>query len=312
MGDLAAHICREVTPQVAPADVALWANISAAITADGLEAALLKHPPNSGIEPLIGIATAELISSREREVVTEVFNGQRKLRLTRLVGKMLKPGSGIPIVTTNYDRLVEVAIEEAGLGVDTLFLGHFAGWLDPKHSHLSFCQNVRLHGKRPVYSYRERALVFKPHGSLDWYLREGRPVRYAGELPGATRLIITPGQNKFRNGYNSPFDIHRERGNHAIDHALRFLVLGYGFSDDHLETHLTPAIQSGKPTLILTYALSTKAAQLAAEHPNVLAMDHATQAGVAGTRVIHHQTDHFLPGLSLWDVNSFVSEVLEP
>lgn len=312
MSELASHICTIVAPQVPPDDAALWSVIAKAILTDGLENALLRHPPNGHIESLISIATAELISNRERDVITEVFNGTRTLRLTRLIGKMLKPSTGIPIITTNYDRLVEIAIEEAGLGVDTLFLGQFAGRLETKLSHLSFCRNVRLHGKRAIYSYQERALVFKPHGSLDWYLRDGSPVRYGGELPGATQLIITPGQNKFRNGYNSPFDIHRERANHAIDSAKKFLVVGYGFSDDHLETHLTPAIKLGKPTLILTHTLSTKAARLAGEYPNVLALDHATQAGITGTRVIHRQTDQFLPGLRLWDVDSFVSEVLEP
>ena len=312
MGELADHLRAEVGPALSPSDSAAWKGIAVAIAVDGLEAALLKHPPSNTIEVAIASSTAELIATRERTVITEVFNGTRKLRLTRLLKKMLRPNSGQTIVTTNYDRLVEVAAEEADLGVDTLFLGQFAGQLKPKESRLSFCLNVSLKKRRPVFSYSPRAIVLKPHGSLDWYLRDGRPVRYGGDLPGATRLIITPGQNKFRNGYESPFDTHRERANRAIDEALKFLVLGYGFNDDHLETHLTPRIKEGKPTLMLTHSLSPKALQLAHDHPKVIALDYENQGGVAGTRVIHSRTDHFIPGLALWDVGSFVTEVLEP
>lgn len=312
MGELADHLKTAIGPTLSPGDLAAWKEISIAIAANGLEAALLKHPPSNTLEIAIGNSTSEFIAGRERDVITDVFNGTRVLRLTRLLKHMLKPNSGLPIVTTNYDRLAEVAAEDAGLGVDTMFLGQFVGPLNPKESQLSFCRDVTLKNRRPTFTYAQRATVLKPHGSLDWYLRDGRPVRYGGDLPGATRLIITPGQNKFRNGYDSPFDAHRERANRAIDQASRFLVLGYGFNDDHLETHLTPAIRAGRPTLMLTHSLSPKALQLALANANVLALDYERQGGHDGTRVIHCKTPHFVPKLALWDVHSFVSEVLEP
>lgn len=136
---------------------------------------------------------------------------------------------------------------------------------------MSFCREVTLKAGRAQYRYRPRANIFKPHGSLDWYHRDGKPVRYSGDLD-LPRLIITPGLNKFRNGYESPFDRHRERANSAIDRASRFLVIGYGFNDDHLETHRTPRIRSGVPTLLLTYGLSDNAVKLVNECHNVIAI----------------------------------------
>lgn len=135
---------------------------------------------------------------------------------------------------------------------------------------------------------------------------------YAGNLSDATRLIITPGQNKFRNGYESPFDHHRAKANDAIDRASRFLFLGYGFNDDHLETHLSPAIKGGKPTLMLARTLTPNAAAIAQANANVMALEHYEEAGVAGTRLTFNKAQQFLPGLTLWDVNSFIDEVLEP
>ena len=214
-------------------------------------------------------------------------------------------------MTTNYDRLVEIAAEEAGLGVDTMFVGHFAGALNEKESRLSFCREVTLRGKTVKWGYRHRINVFKPHGSLDWYLREGEPVRYAGDLP-SVRLIITPGLNKFRNGYESPFDRHRDRANAAIDRASRFLIIGYGFNDDHLETHLTPRIRSGVPTLLLTHTLSSNAMKLASECDNVVAIQRALVGGTEGTSVFVNKKELQLADLALWELNTFVSEVLEP
>jgi hypothetical protein len=312
MGELANHLCATVGSGFVGTDLAAWNDIASLIRSKGLEAALLEKAPSAVIEAAVAAATGNLIAERERNVITEVFANTRTLRLTRLIPHLLKPSSGLPMITTNYDRLVEIAVEEAGLGVDTMFSGRFAGRLNERASRLSFCREVTLKKNKVSYHYQPRALVCKPHGSLDWYLRNGTPVHYSGDLPGATRLIITPGNNKFRNGYESPFDHHRSRANDAIDRASRYLIIGYGFNDDHLETHLSPAINAGKPTLLMTYALSSPAEALALAHTNVIALDRANQRGEDGTRVIVEGKQFFFPGLALWDIHSFVSEVLEP
>lgn len=312
MGELADHLRATVGLGLADEDAEIWATLVPLILAKGIEAALLEKPPTPALESAIAVATGAMVSERERTVITEVFAGARKLRLTRLMAHVLKAPTGIPIVTTNYDRLVEIAVEEAGIGADTMFSGRFAGTLNERESQLSFCRNVFLKKRIVTFHYQSRAVICKPHGSLDWYLRNGRPVCYSGDLPGAARLIITPGQNKFRNGYESPFDHHRSRANEAIDRASRFLILGYGFNDDHLETHLSPAIRGGKPTLMMTRSLSPAAEAMAISHANVIALDHAQHASVDGTRVILDKAQIFFPGLALWDVHSFIEEVLEP
>ena len=272
---------------------------------------MLQLPPTPGLEIAIVARTSELVSARERKIVAEVFSRARTLRFTRLLKHLLKPESGLPIITTNYDRLIEVAAEEASLGVDTLFVGSFAGELNEVESRLSFCREVTLRERRVHYRYRLRANVLKPHGSLDWYHRQGKPVRYSGDLD-LPRLIITPGLNKFRSGYESPFDRHRERANLAIDRASRFLIIGYGFNDDHLETHLSPRIRSGVPAILLTHSLSANALALIADCPNVIAIERGEENGAVGSRVFISGVQNFLPGILLWDVGEFVTEVLEP
>lgn len=312
MGELADYLRATIGEGLGAADQAAWAEITPLIQTKGLEGALQERAPTAALESAISIATGSMIAHRERLVIASVFNGVQQLRLTRLLGHMLKPSSGLPFVTTNYDRLVEVAVEEAGIGADTMFVGRFVGSLNERESKLSFCRNVTYKKPNVTYHYRSRALICKPHGSLDWYLRKGKPVCYAGDLSDATRLIITPGQNKFRNGYDSPFDHHRAKANDAIDQASRFLFLGYGFNDDHLETHLSTAIKGGKPTLMLSRTLTPNAAAIALANASVTALEHHEEAGVVGTQLTFNKTQQFLPGLALWDVNSFIDEVLEP
>lgn len=308
MGKLAEHLRIHVGPALEKEDLKQWSKLEPLILDKGLEAALLEVSPRPGVESQIARLTGQLIAEQERSVVSEVFNGTRILRLTKLVPHLLRPAAGLPVITTNYDRLVEVAIEEAGLGVDTMFIGRYAGKLNPLQSQLSFCRDVTVKGGKAHLSYQSRAIICKPHGSLDWYLRGDTPVHYAGDLTGATRLIITPGHNKFRNGYDSPFDRHRERANQFIDKASRFLIIGYGFNDDHLETHLAPAIKAGKPTLMLTHGLSEKAKKLAHLFANVIAIESMRD----GTRMIIDKMEISLPNRTWWDLESFVRDILEP
>lgn len=314
MGELGDYLFANIGSGLSGADLAAWTAASPLISTQGLEAALLAVPPTPSLEALISAATGRFISERERMIVSEVFTGKRQLRLTRLLAHFVKPAAGITIVTTNYDRLVEIAVEEAGIGADNMFVGRFSGQLNERESRMSFCRDVTVKPRRTVATllYRQRALICKPHGSLDWYARAGRPVFYAGDLPDAVRLIITPGQNKFRNGYESPFDHHRSRANDAIDRAGRYLVLGYGFNDDHLETHLSPGIRSGKPTLMLTRSLSVAARKFALTNANVIALEHANVFGVDGTAAIIEKNEFFFPRIGMWDVDSFVTEILEP
>ncbi|SFU93108.1 SIR2 family protein [Xenorhabdus koppenhoeferi] len=313
MSALADYLQNTIDDILSDDDKAFWSQLSPLIRENGLEEALLSKPLSPNLEEAIVAKTAELILADESKVIAEVFSRARILSFTRLLKHLIKPSDGLPIVTTNYDRLIEIAVEEAGWGVDTLFVGNFAGSLNERESKLSFCRDVlSSQGRKGVkYVFRERASIFKPHGSLDWYDRGGKPVRYSGDLD-LPRLIITPGLNKFRNGYESPFDKHRERANSAIDDAKSFLIIGYGFNDAHLETHLIPQIRRGIPTLLLTHTLSQKALTLAREQENVIAIQYTKIKSKTGSLIFFRKEEIFIPDLALWDLNIFIKEVFEP
>jgi hypothetical protein len=112
-------------------DEKLWLQIKSVLDArEGLEAALLKNPPSCTLETWIASKTCDLLLPKERDVIREVFSGTRTLRLTTFLTCVLKSPNGLPILTPNYDRLIEVACEMAGFHVDTTAVGQYAGVFD--------------------------------------------------------------------------------------------------------------------------------------------------------------------------------------
>lgn len=271
MAALASHLVSRAGSLAEP-DAMRWAQVRTALDAsEGLEAALLKHPPTDTLEAWIAHETAELLMPKEREVVSAVVRGEHTLRLTAFLTKVLKPANGLPILTPNYDRLIEVACEMAGFHVDTTAIGHYAGAFDHARSCMGSCRGITRRAKITVLDHFPRAIVLKPHGSFDWY-KVGNDARRCSMDLDAERLIITPGLNKYRAGYSAPFDKHRELANDYIKKATRLLVIGYGFNDDHLQTHLVKRIQDGAPTLILNRSLNTKVKKLADTSPRCVCL----------------------------------------
>lgn len=307
MPELAEHLSSRAGTLVGD-DATLWSQIKVVIDAnEGLEAALLKHPPTDALEVWIAQGVSELLMPKEREIISAVLRGERTLRLTTFLAKMLKSKTGLPILTTNYDRLIEVACEMAGFHVDTTAVGQYAGAFDHARSCMGSCRGIITRAKTTVLDHFPRAIVLKPHGSFDWYKFGNNSRRCSLDLD-AERLIITPGLNKYRAGYNSPFDKHRDLANDYIKQAGRLLVVGYGFNDDHLQTHLLKRIQDGTPTMILNQSASTKVEQIAKTSPRCICLSKPKAwAGVAMV-TNGYQFEH--RGYDLWDMGVLAKELL--
>jgi hypothetical protein len=308
MGDLADYLSSVLPKRLASPVQEEWQDLHSLVMDKGLEGALMTCEPSVELEAAIVSAVIEAIEPAEDKVLTEVVNGTRTLRFTRLLQHLLKPDEGIPVLTTNYDRLIEAACEAAKLPVDTMFDGATLGWHDEKESRASLLRAVGLHGRTVRKRRRKHVRIFKPHGSLDWYETPNGPVRYSGSLR-VQRLLITPGRKKLRRGYDSPFDVHREMANRLVDEAGRFLILGYGFNDDHLETRLARRVGEGVKTLILCRDLSARAKELLGRNAGVLGIE---RIDTHRSRVFIDKQEFELPIPDLWDLNVFIDEVPEP
>jgi hypothetical protein len=284
-----------------------WEKVRAALDeGQHLEDALVAVDHESPLIEVIVEASAEVIGAAEAIAIKGLIHDGARFPLAELIPH-LAPNDRATVVATNYDRLAEVAIESAGYFLDCGFVGMHRGRADAALSRTSLRSDAVPRKKGFSFRYQPHIRLAKPHGSLDWYLCDGVPIRSPFAL-GLPRLMITPGASKFRKGYERPFDHHREIANHAIDAATRFLAIGFGFNDPHLQTHLAERIEAGAPCLMLTMELTEPAKELLARGAGVIALESLPPGG---TRVYRGGETEDLANQELWKLETFIDEVLK-
>ena len=265
----------------------------------GLEKALQNSTVSQHIEKNIRRITAKLIGDAETKILTEVYYRNRTLKFSEYINRFNVNNSSFTVVTTNYDRLIECACELNGIEVNNLFEGAFFAQLTPEQGRYAVRRNATKRSKE--------ILVLKPHGCLSWYMKDGQPICVKiGLLPVDDCLIITPGTNKYEEGYSLPFERHRNKANEEIDRASRFIIIGYGFNDHHLENHLRQQLKAGKPALILAMTLSDNAREVARTCSNVIAIE---QGDTNGSTIITKSEEFNFDSINLWDIEEMIKEV---
>lgn len=289
-----------------PSDADIWSKIATNMNSGtGLEQALHDIKPTPAIEEHIRKITAQYIGNAEADVLSDIVKNNKELRFSKYLNHFNIRNNNFVVITTNYDRLIEYACEINGIRVDNLFVGKFLARFDPEHSKYLFCKNIVKRGGKTVAEFAPRVTVFKPHGCLSWHMVDGIPFSLTQSCFDDA-LIITPGINKYKEGYNAPFDTHRAKANAAIDSAQRYIIIGYGFGDDHLETHLVRQLKNGKPALILTHSLSEKTRDLISTCRNIIGI---CSKDTDNSAVVTQSGETIFSNLNLWDLNEMLKEV---
>lgn len=285
-----------------------WERISAELTGEaGLEAALGSGGVPESLVDLIAELVAECVEASERIAIADIWGNASISALGRLLDHLLRTAPSADVITTNYDRLVEVQAAKAGVRVDSMYYGHTVGRLDAELSREELYRAQAVTGRPRTQSLipRPHVRLAKPHGSLDWFLHGGQHFRSDLSMPGA-RKIIAPGGNKYRLGYETPFDAHRARANAAIDKASALFFVGYGFNDEHLQTHLLPRFPH-VPIVMLSKRLTESALEYLALNVTAIGIEEGktdTQCRVMqGSAVLELD-------IPLWDLEHLVKEVL--
>ncbi|RAX47309.1 hypothetical protein DQ353_19225 [Arthrobacter sp. AQ5-05] len=274
----------------------------------GLEAALDSLPSDDPIISLVVASTAQIILDAESTAMSTMLASNEPCMLGKLLIYVTKANIAADVITTNYDRIIELACALAGITVDTGFSGNSIGRYDEVSSRSQLQVVKRPGGRKPVVALKSHVRLSKPHGSLDWYDYFGHPVR--SEIPlQSRRLMITPGLSKYRSGYDRPFDSQKSRATKAIDDASSLLFVGYGFNDDHLQTHLDPQFNMNTKTTVLARTLTNSALAYVARFPAILALDKWPDDPSSTRAQMHGQTLK-VEGLKLWDLAEMIPEVL--
>lgn len=315
MGRLAEEVLRRVGSVLKDGDfdekvLGEWKKIEVALEAgEGLEQAISVVAMPEELGSLIALHASECVRTDETRAIEAMSASNKPGEFSRLVRHLSRVDEQPTIITTNYDRLIEVDLGLSGVGVESMFTGHSIGHLNQKlarqeHEYVDRTASSR---SRARTSTRPHVVLSKPHGSLDWFTTgSGDVVRSDLPLAGP-RKVVAPGGSKYRLGYESPFDVHRERANRAIDRAGAFLVVGYGFNDDHLQTHLHKAF-ANVPSLVVAYELTQNARRYLSTNPDAVGIE---RGGSDDVSIVVHGENETTVDSGLWNLDVLLREALQ-
>lgn len=182
------------------------------------------------------------ISTVDKEVLhnlldsnNENFNGIKKL-----VEKISDAHPKVTnIITTNYDRIIEYVLSFHGIPFTDGFLGKDLSLFDEN-----------------LFSSKNIVNIVKVHGSLNWFDLGGE-IRYLqNNIENSVPQIICPGKNKYQEAYKSPYRELIQKSDLYINSANSFLVVGFGFNDEHLTPRIKTKIKKGIPIVVITKIIS--------------------------------------------------------
>lgn len=154
------------------------------------------------------------------------------------------------IFTTNYDRIIEIGAEIAGLRLLDRFVGNIAPIF--RSSRLEVDYHYNPPGIRGEPRYLEGVARFtKLHGSLDWYANEGAIRRFGLPFGAASvepflqvegagtanyqQLMIYPNSVKDRETSEYPYvELFRDLASATCRPNSTLVTYGYSFGDEHI------------------------------------------------------------------------------
>lgn len=213
----------------------------------GLEQALTNVSMDEGIEQDIKKHTWELISKYDLELFEKVLDNSINLDLKSLLYQYYQAHPRcINVITTNYDRMIEYACDQASLPLDIRFNGTY---IKKTSTEIPRRKNI--------------VNLYKVHGSLDSFIdTKGRAVSIPlqSKIPnGCIPSIITPGCNKYKDILLGPAHNILQEADNAFKSASAFLCIGYGFNDGQIQKNLLQEASNGKPLVVITKNLSDAA-----------------------------------------------------
>lgn len=141
----------------------------------------------------------------------------------------------ISIFTTNYDLFSEIALDELGFSYNNGFSGTYRRKFNPISYNYVYVENMNLH--KDVW---ERVASFfnliKLHGSISWVKRDDEVWEQDyKDIKDDETVMIYPTPLKDRSTLMTPYsDLFRTMENRIVQKNSVLIVLGYSFSDDHI------------------------------------------------------------------------------
>lgn len=184
----------------------------------------------------------------------------------------------VEIFTTNYDLLLEQALEEQGVPYFDGFVGSDSAFLD-------------LESMAEDDLPARWARLWKIHGSINWWMTEEekkkKNIRRSRNKIDGEQLLIYPSHLKYDQSRQMPYlaMIDRLRAFLRSEQCV-LLTCGYSFGDEHINAYIKQGL-SGNPNaaclgmIFNDRANVPKAVELARRHANLSLL--AADGGIIGT-----------------------------
>jgi hypothetical protein len=180
----------------------------------------------------------------------------------------------VEIFTTNYDLLLEQALEEQRVPYFDGFVGSDSAFLD-------------LESMAEDDLPARWARLWKIHGSINWWMTAKKKIRRSRDAVAGEQLLIYPSHLKYEQSRQMPYYamIDRLRVFLRSDQCV-LITCGYSFGDEHINAYIGQGL-SGNPNaacFAMMYgdrANSPKAVDLARRYANLTLL--AADGGVIGT-----------------------------
>ena len=321
MWSLGEHLAINVGPKLEDSDaVFLWAYAIEEVKSD-LEKGLNNIANGAkGRESLIKIVreeTARLISEKtciaESKILASVSpeNHAPARLLKRLFEGAPQNTDCIPIITTNYDTIIELFCDIANLPVDTGFSGFRHRWARKNPVFETHYRRSMATNNRGTTTYNHSPCLtiklLKPHGSINWHSTPIGPVEVLHTYSSGPQSIVIPGPSKYEDSLvNTLFDGVRSEMNSAFNKARAFVAIGFGFNDDHLQGIIESRLSAHMPTVIITRDFTDNTKLLLKRFPHIIAICKYDEGSAC-----HCNGKIYYSSEKIWQLSDFLQHFLE-
>lgn len=318
---------KELRQTVQPgSDAEQWKGVLSSLDGGkGLEDAL-DAVTETGLKERIVTATGAFVASVDRDWIWRVSTGKKIAPLHCLLRKLV---DGLPptnpvqhVVTPNYDMLIEHTCDALEVPwTDGFTTGSTCrrDWGAARNSMMKMTREPRGKSWTDTTRFMPHVQLHKLHGSINWF-RENDETRLLrcdrmidGEPPADwRRAMITPGRQKLQEaGKNREWFAEADT---AMAGASAFLIVGYGFNDDHIHNGIRKRlVDQGCSGIVVTRDWSPKIENCIRCSSDLWAVCQNPGGGKPGTIVVgpgNVDAPLVCEGQDLWNITAFVEAVM--
>lgn len=194
------------------------------------------------------------------------------------------------VVSTNYDRILEYVWGYNGI--------RYTDGFDQQELSV-FDENKFLD--------KDIINLMKVHGSLDWFDVD-HEVRKMSIGFRFDPVMIPPGKNKYRTTHYSPYRELMQKSDDAIKKAPSFLVVGFGFNDEHITPLVSKKTKAGTPIVVVTMKVTPTTEKQLEKAKKVIYIEADTDINKSRIRIIENGNiiSDTIEDEQFWKLNKFM------